>query len=49
MHLLAQLMAGTESDDINPHPHRDDLDEQLGAPIGREADALARLEAYLKG
>jgi hypothetical protein len=43
----AQLIAG--ADDVDPHPHRDDLDTQLGGPIGREAEAMTRLTKYLKG
>jgi hypothetical protein len=45
--LLAQLIRGV--DDVDVHPHRDDLDSQLAAPIGREAEAMAALMTYLKG
>lgn len=45
--LLAQLIGGV--DDVDVHPHRDDLDSKLAAPIGREAEAMDALMTYLKG
>ncbi len=45
--LLAQLIR--EVDDVDEHPHRDDLDSTLAAPIGREATAMDALMTYLKG
>lgn len=45
--LLAQLIRGVE--DVDVHPHRDDLDSQLAAPIGAEAEAMTALMTYLKG
>jgi len=45
--LLAQLIRGVE--DVDVHPHRDDLDASLALPIGREAQAMDALMTYLKG
>ena len=45
--LLAQLIR--EVEDVDEHPHRDDLDSNLAVPIGREATAMDALMNYLKG
>lgn len=43
------MLGGTSADDLDPQPHRDDLDSLLAEPIGREAEDMKRLMAYLKG
>jgi hypothetical protein len=46
--LLAQLLGG-KAEELDPQPHRDDLDSALAEPFGSEAEAMDRLVAYLKG